>query len=138
MDPGAGGVANGASGVSLTPTFVLKFASPMLPSSINTTTIQLAPFSTQSNKSHPLTVTNIPLGNITSSNDNTVFSFTPLAPLNATTQYTLNVVAGATTVYGASVSGQFSFTTGNYAIPTVALINPINGATGVSITPTIQ
>lgn len=137
MDPSAGGVANGASNVSLTPTFVLKFANPMVASSINATTIQLAPVSTQSSH-QTTTVNNIVLGNFTANADNTLFTFTSLTPLNPATGYSLAVGNGAQTVTGTNISGQFSFTTGNYAIPTVALVSPGNNATGISTTPTIQ
>lgn len=137
MDPPAGGVANGANNVSLTPTLVLKFANPMLTNTINANTIQLYP-TASSNIQHTTTINDVVLSNFTASNDNTVFTFTPVTPLTAGIQYSLVIGNGAQTSDGTVVSGQFSFTTGNYAIPTVALLNPGNNSTGISLSPSIQ
>jgi large repetitive protein len=76
------------------------------------------------------------------SNGNQTFLLVPMVPLQPNTQYTLNV-AGVTDLSGVSVMTPVTttFTTGagvDFSAPLVTTVIPLNGATGVPISATIQ
>ncbi len=140
MDTSNGGIANGATNVSRTPSIVLSFNTPMNPSTINSSSILLQTY-LPINSSNKLLNNNslkVSLSNFTANESNDIFSFSPSAPLSPNTKYYVIITNLAQTESGQSVSGQFYFTTGNVITPMVSIINPNNAATNVSLIPSIQ
>jgi len=119
LDTTNGNVADGATNVSRTPSVVLKFSEAMDVTTINTNTIKFNP--TASLK-------------IVALADSKEFSITTDSPLQGKTKYTINVL-GVKSQSGKTLSASFSFTTGDFTFPTVVILAPPNGATGVSKTP---
>jgi hypothetical protein len=139
LDSSSGGVADQAINVSLTPNIVLKFTTTMQPSTINDKTVFLATSALIANSALKLHTNNlIPISSITANANDTIFHFSPLSPLASNTKYYVIVTNKVQTTTGSSVSGNFSFTTGDFVTPTVSIVNPSNNATGVSTKPSIQ
>ncbi len=138
FDSTNGGVANGESNVSMTPSIVLAFNTPMQPETINVKTILLStsPITTKLNSVESVTL--VPISNIVASSNDTIFSFSPKEPLQPNTKYYLTVTSETKTVSGASVTGQFTFTTGEFIVPTASIIQPSNGSTNISLSPIVQ
>lgn len=145
LDSSNGGVADGATNVSLTPLIILKFSSPVIPTTVNNNTISIttsptnvATLTKKTSAKASLADGSVAIGTIVANNDNTVFSFSPDAPLSILTKYYV-IVNGVKTLGGASIPGIiFSFTTGDFTIPIAGIISPNNNATGISTTPSIQ
>jgi YD repeat-containing protein len=77
-------------------------------------------------------------GAIALSNGNTLLTFTPVAPLNPSTAYTIAVTNQITDVAENPLTnpGNFTFTTGtasDNATPSVTLVDPPNGTNGVGL-----
>lgn len=110
LDSNNGGVSNGESNVSLTPSIVLQFSVPMDPSTINAQTVTLT---TNSFTAHKLTDIgqSIAITAITASANNTIFTFSSESPLSPGQMYNVNV-NNTLTATGLPVSGTFNFTTG--------------------------
>jgi hypothetical protein len=132
LDPGSGSVADGALNVSLTPSIVLRFSSPMNALTVNKSTIRLLTATVSSNNF-------VAVSNITSNISNNIFHFHPLVLLAPNTKYYVVVTSDVRSTTGLPVIGQrlFSFTTGTTAVLTVSIINPSNNATGISLNPGI-
>ena len=117
----------GATNVALNQKINISFSQAMDPTTINTTTIQLAgPGAT------PVAgaVTYTALGNVA--------TFTPAASLKASTLYTVTVTTGARNLAGTPLASNFvcTFTTGlapDITAPTVISTNPACGATLVAL-----
>lgn len=147
MDTSDGGIANGATGVPLDPTIVLKFNTTMNPATVNDTTVFLSTTPSITNSSVRLSVKGLNLqatiSDITASQNNTVFSFVPVYELDPATKYYIILTNGIKTASGASIKPVvFNFTTedgGDTPIPTsVRIYTPVNGATSTSILPLIK
>jgi|LauGreDrversion4_2_1035121.scaffolds.fasta_scaffold46504_1 hypothetical protein len=133
MDSGDGGVADGANNISLTPQISLKFSQSMNPLTVNDKTIKLSLLSEALK-----TQTAVPISSIVANPNNTVFQFSPIDHLLSNTKYYITVTSDSKTSNGSGVSGQFSFTTGDYTAPEVSIIKPSNQAKNVSTSPSIQ
>lgn len=136
LDPINGGIANGESNVSLTPIFVLKFSEPMDVATVNSQNIILSSesYQNQPNISNKLLSSPIPISNITVNSDHTRFTFSAAESLTSLTQYYLTVTNNVKTSQGIPViQSSFSFTTGDYTSPMVAIISPYNGAKNVNV-----
>ncbi|MEN9946587.1 MAG: hypothetical protein RLZZ293_973, partial [Pseudomonadota bacterium] len=138
MDSSDGGIADGATNVSLTPSIVLKFSKSMDPTSINNTTITLTDNLSSNLTNKTKQVNNIAIGNIIANADNTKFIFSPESALLANTKYFVKINQ-AKTSQGIYVSGSFSFTTssGGVIAPMVSLVTPDNQGINVAISPYI-
>lgn len=136
MDSNAGGVADGAVNVSLTPVIVLQFSESMNPSSINSSTVILSTSANLSKTEKSLN-SSVAISNIVANPNNTIFSFSPEAPLNDNTKYYV-IVANAKTITSVAVNAEFSFTTGDYTAPMVSIVTPSNGESNVELHPEIK
>lgn len=136
MDSNAGGVANGAVNVSLTPMIVLQFSSAMDPSTINSSTIILST-SANLNQTKKALTSGIAISAIVANPNKTIFSFSSEAPLNDNTKYYV-IVANAKTITSVAVNAEFSFTTGDYTAPMVSIVTPSNGESNVELHPEIK
>lgn len=136
MDSNAGGVADGAVNVSLTPVIVLQFSESMNPSSINSSTVILSTSANLSKTEKSLN-SSVVISNIVANPNNTIFSFSPQSPLNSNTKYYV-IVSNAKTINNAVVNAKFSFTTGDYTAPMVSIITPSNGESNVELHPEIK
>jgi hypothetical protein len=120
---------NGVTGVAVNADVIVTFSEPMNSGSISTSTFTLAP--TSGGSPVPAVVSyNAGAGTAT---------LNPSSSLAAGTSYTVNVTAGATDVAGNPLTAfTSSFTTsaavGDVTPPTVSILAPANGATGVSTT----
>jgi YD repeat-containing protein len=116
---------NGATGSPLNSVIVAQFNEPI--SIISATTgLQLQQGGT------PLA------GAIALSNGNTLLTFTPLAPLSASTVYTIAVTSQITDVAENALTnpGNFTFTTGTTSdttTPSVTLVDPPSNSSGVGL-----
>lgn len=122
LDTANGSISNGATNVSITPSIVLKFSEAMDLATINNNTIKLNPVASLK---------------IISSTDNKVFGIKINDPLQENTKYKIDVL-GVKSQSGKTLSGTFYFTTGDFTAPTVSILQPSNGATNISVSPSIQ
>ena len=138
LDSNSGGISDGESNVSLIPSIVLSFNQEMLPASINHQTITLQ--TTPKNNSLNTKNTFIALGEFTASNNNTLFTVSPLNHLSTDTTYVITVSKLVASQNGEhpQAGASFSFTTGSVAAPTVVILNPSNHESNVNLTPLIQ
>lgn len=138
LDSNNGGISDGESNVSLIPSIILSFNQEMLPASINHQTITLQTIT----KNNSLNTKNtfIALGEFTASNNNTLFTVSPLNHLSTDTTYVINVSKLVASQNGEhpQAGTSFSFTTGSVAAPTVVILNPSNHESNVNLTPLIQ
>lgn len=140
MDTANGGIANGSTNVSLTPMIVLEFSLRMNPVTINSDTIILStePDINNINQHKTVSSTQILIGSILANNDNTIFSFSPQVTLSPMTKYYVIVTNNVKSIDNVTITGVFSFTTGEFTAPMVSIMNPNNGAINVSLSPSIQ
>lgn len=136
MDPSAGGVADGAVNVSLTPIIVLQFSESMNPSSINSSTIILSTSANLSQTEKSLN-SNVAISNIVVNSNNTIFSFSPQSPLSDNTKYYV-IVRNTKTLANNTVNAEFSFTTGDYTSPMASIVTPSNGESNVVLLPEMK
>jgi hypothetical protein len=120
--------ANGATGVSLTPTITLSFNEPLNPLTVREDTIRLARES--GNVELPVTVV---LGA-----DRATVTVTPDVMLQPLTQYRLQIVGSAVRDVAGNAAGlftQFTTTAGPADVtrPTVLVVTPANGMPDVAI-----
>lgn len=119
---------NNATGVSTIPSIQLQFSKEVI--NVNETNVTL----------HEGGVTGavIPIGRITAGSNN-IFTFSPSAALNQQATYYIVLGAGITDLAGNQiVAVNFSFTTGDFKVPTVSLISPGNNAANITVSPAIQ
>lgn len=132
MDVQDGGVADGATGVSLSPLLILRFSHPVNPMTVNSKTITL------STDKIAYQQINIPLSSFIANKENTVFSFHPKISLMVNTKYYL-ILSGVKIANSVIIiNSQFSFTTGISDVPTVGLISPTNNQVTTSTLPNIE
>ncbi len=133
---------NSATNVSLMPLIVLKFIQPVDPLTANKTTVILSTKPTLEKTPQDKQLSSIlAIEYITTSNGNTVFSFTPQNTLLPNTKYYVFLTNGITFTSGKSLMPtSINFTTGNFDVvqPTVNMLNPTNGSTNVSRSIIIQ
>lgn len=115
---------NGATGVSRAGTATVTFSEPMDPTTINASTFNIRITSSGQ----------ILAGTVTYNATTRVAEFVPSAPLPNSTNVTVTVTAGAKDLAGNALSPVFiaSWTTRDEDGPTVILVSPANGATGVA------
>ncbi|AUR51878.1 Ig-like domain-containing protein [Aquella oligotrophica] len=135
LDSSSGGVSNGETDVSLTPLVVLKYSQPMNPQTVSSNTVWLSTSASFESMDHQ---GDIAISDIIANTGYTEFSFSTESALLPNTTYYITVTDDNKTVNGFSVSGQFSFTTGDFTKPTVGLIAPTNGSNVVGLNPNIQ
>lgn len=136
LDSGSGGISAGENNVSLMPLIVLKFSQPMDISSINAQTITL----TSDGNNQANTLNSVQLGAFTANSNGSEFSVQPQNNLNPNLSYRLTIsdlVVSSTGIRPESAIS-FTFTTGNVAAPTVAILSPTNDESDVSLNPLIQ
>ncbi len=119
--------SNGATGVSTTSTIAFTFSEPMLKASVE------AAFG----------ISPVVPGSLAWDASSTVLTFVSSSPLAYATQYVVTMRTGAKDLAGNSVAADrgFSFTTAaapDTTRPVVSSSTPPNGATNVSVTPTIS
>ena len=111
---------SGTAGICPNAVVTATFSKAMNPSTINATTFTVAPGV---------------VGIITHDSTNTIFTFTPSAPLALSTGYTATITTGATDMFGNALASNFvwTFTTGANpcAPPTVVSVFPVSGTTGI-------
>lgn len=111
---------SGTAGICPNAVVTATFSKAMNPSTINATTFTVAPGV---------------VGIITHDSTNTIFTFTPSAPLALSTGYTATITTGATDMFGNRLASNFvwTFTTGANpcAPPTVVSVFPVSGTTGI-------
>jgi hypothetical protein len=111
---------SGAAGICPNATVSVTFTHAMNPSTINATTFIVTPGVS---------------GTIAHDSTNTIFTFTPSAPLALSTAYTATITTGAMDMFGNRLAANFAWTfnTGANpcAAPSVISEFPLNGATGV-------
>lgn len=138
MDIGDGGVSDGETGVSLTPSIVLSFAVPVDPNTVGKNTITLSTPEISANNSKLITDGLILISNITANQEDTTFHFSPSAALLKNTKYCV-LVNDVLTHDGAQlINDKFCFTTGETSIPKVSIISPSNKSVEVSLSPSVQ
>ncbi len=120
--------SNGATQVSASPSIQLQFSEAV--QNVSATTVSV-------HAGSPTGAT-VAINPIMAGGNNT-YTFSPAASLLPQTTYYVVVSNGITDGYGVSAiaSASFSFTTGNFVVPTVNMVKPSNGATQVSATPAI-
>ena len=123
--------AQGASGIPINQSVTAAFSQAMKPSTINATNFTLtAPGGAAV------------AGTVAYSTSGSVAVFTPTAQLAANTLFTATVTTGATNLSGLGLAANYvwTFTTGstaNMVQPTVTVVSPVNGATGVPLNQTL-
>ncbi|MDD3266399.1 MAG: Ig-like domain-containing protein [Burkholderiales bacterium] len=131
MDNNDGGVANGATNVSRTPSIVIGFQYAVEPSTVNGNAIYL---SISPDGTNP-----IALSNFTSDPTNKTFNFNPVLPLDPNIKYYVIVKDDVKFVNVDAVPNAiFNFTTGSTSKPMVSVLSPLNGTNNNSRTPAIQ
>jgi hypothetical protein len=110
---------NGASGVALSKLITATFSTTMDPTTINSTSYILKQG------------TSIVPGAVSYSGS--VATFTPTAPLTASTVYTGLITTSAKDVAGNALAVNYTWSFSTSAIPTVVSTDPVNGATGVAL-----
>ena len=124
--------AAGATGVALNSTVRVTFSEPMDATTITTTTISLR------NTATSALVTAV----VTYDSPTNTAILTPGAPLSPNTNYTVTASTGAKDLSGNGLASNFtsSFTTLNpdNTAPTVIAVSPLNGATNVPTSTTVQ
>jgi len=125
-----------ATNVSISTNVILNFSKAMDPTTLNSSNIQLQKVSDSS--SVPLTFQGVTNGNQT-------VTFTQTSgQLLGSTPYKIVINPSAIKDYNANPMGAAtsqrvaSFTTGDFAAPTISLVNPSNGSTNQSKTPNIN
>jgi methionine-rich copper-binding protein CopC len=119
--------ANNATNVSKSPIITLQFNEQV--QNVNTTTVTLHQGSA--------TGTIIPTGSIVAGDNNT-YTFSPSTPLESSASYYVVLTNGITSLSNIQlVNVAFSFTTGDFTVPTVQMTTPSNNAESVSLTPNI-
>lgn len=118
---------NGAINTSTKPIIKLDFNKYV--NNVNSATISLREGSTSG--------TNIPIGQITASGNDFVFS--PSVKLKESTKYIIVISNGIADDHENKIpASTFSFTTGDFTAPTLVMTNPKNAAINISTKPTIQ
>lgn len=120
--------ADGATGVSRTPSIIIEFNQPLKQSTVNSSTIRLL-------KQFTLVSTAISL-----SPDRQTVSVSPVSQLDPGTNYTIEVTTGVQDDDNRPLDVIFraSFTTIDNVAPVVVTIVPANNATNVALRPTIS
>lgn len=119
---------NGSTDIPVKPMIKLNFSE--LVKNVNTTNVTLH----QDSPTGAL----IPISDITQDVNN-VYMFTPAAALKETTKYYVVVNGNITDLHNNNlVATQFSFTTGDFTAPSVAILSPSDNATGVLTTASVQ
>lgn len=119
---------NGSTDIPVKPMIKLNFSE--LVKNVNTTNVTLH----QDSPTGAL----IPISDITQDVNN-VYMFTPAAALKEITKYYVVVNGNITDLHNNNlVATQFSFTTGDFTAPSVAILSPSDNATGVLTTASVQ
>lgn len=126
-------VVDQATNVSLAPLIVLNYSESMDSKTVNHDTVLLSTSQVTDTTQQGI----LAIGNIVASENNKTFTFSPESALLPNTKYYITVTKDNKTASGISVSGQFSFTTGNYTAPTVSMLTPSNN-NQVGLNPIIQ
>lgn len=119
---------NNSVNISLKPNIQLQFSKSVL--NVNDTNIILR----QGSEAGPM----VPIGNITVGANNS-YTFNPNHNLSGLTVYYVIADVGITDLSGnALIKTVFKFTTGDFTVPTVNMIDPINNSTIKLLLPIIQ
>lgn len=119
---------NNASNIPVKPMVKLSFSE--LVKNVNTTNVTLH----QDSPTGAL----IPISELTQDANNG-YMFTPTAELKETTKYYVVVNGNVTDLHDNHlVATQFSFTTGDFTAPSASIVSPIDNATGVLTTASVQ
>ena len=140
LDNNSGGISNGESNTTLNPKIVLSFSVPMNPSTLNNQSILLSTSPLANNKLNSESSTIIPIGHISESNNNQIFTFEAAnPPLAQNTKFYITITAEVKSSNGQAINTtQFSFTTGTFAAPIASIIYPTDGESNIAVNPTIQ
>lgn len=119
---------NGSTNIPVKPMIKLNFSE--LVKNVNTTNVTLH----QDSPTGEL----IPISDITQGANN-IYMFTPTAALKETTKYYVIISNAITDLQdNPLVNHQFSFITGDFTAPSVAILSPSDNATGVLTTASVQ
>lgn len=127
---------DGSKNVSKTPQFQIQFSVPVLHVEKNTTVTLV------DSKGRPVEISDLDYfadivrNGVTYHN---VYTFNPIKPLQATTDYKIKLTPGITDEEGQPLKAtEFIFTTNSLNIPSVTPMEPNDGDKGVSLSPTIR
>lgn len=117
--PAVLGTTPGPGPASILVTPSATFSEDMDPATINARTVTLS------------SASGVVAGLVSYANDVAVFA--PLAPLAPSTQYTLTVLAAASSSIGNALGADAAFTFSTAALPSLSATSPLAGATGVDV-----